>query len=182
MRRRFLTVLVVAPLLVPRVGQAQSAQGQDTPQTEEKKPESQEGPTLELSMEDAVKRALENNVDIQVQRFVPKFNAEVVRAATGVYDPLPNAQINEVSVTTPQTSAFSGGSNVTTKTLTYNFGINQYLPTGANVSVVFDNNRTSSDSVFVLFNPNYGSSLTLNITQPLLKNFSSDLNRERSEE
>jgi outer membrane protein TolC len=179
MRRRFLTVLVAAPLLVPSAAYAQSAQGQEQPQTEEKKAEPQEGPTLELSMDEAVKRALENNVDIQVQRFIPKFDAEVVRSAHGIYDPFLNSQINEVSVTTPQTSAFSGGSSVTTKTFTYNFGVSQYLPTGAQVSVVFDNSRTSSDSVFVLFNPNFGSTLTLNVTQPLLKNFASDLNREQ---
>jgi outer membrane protein len=162
MSRRFLSLIMAAPLLLPVSLRAD-----------------EERPKLELSLEEAVKRALENNVDIAVQRFTPQFTEEAIRATRGYYDPQAFAAINEVSIATPQTSAFSGGSKVTQKTFTYNFGVNQYLPSGASVRLEFDNSRSTTNSIFVLFNPSYASTLTASITQPLLKNLGMDVNREQ---
>lgn len=136
-------------------------------------------PTLNLSLDDAVKRALDNNVDIAVQRFNPEASAQVVKQAEGVYDPSLFSTVTQQKQTTPQTSAFTGGATVDTKTTVFNFGVSQNFRTGANFQIQFDNQRQTTNSVFTSFNPFFNSGLTLSLTQPLLKNMKVDANREQ---
>src|SRR6266536_2699766 len=54
----------------------------------------QERPTLELTLDDAVKRALENNADIAVERYNPESSREGVRLTEGYYDPFLSSSFN----------------------------------------------------------------------------------------
>ena len=161
MRRRTRVLVAVAvALIVPRSGLAE------------------ERPVLELSLEDAVKRALDNNLDIAVDRFNPTVGAEGVRQALGAYDPFLSGTLSTASQKSPATSAFSGGVKVTTDTQLWNFGVNQYLPTGGTFNITFNSNKTDTNSVFTTFNPTYTSFFSLNLTQPLLRNLKLDSARE----
>lgn len=136
-------------------------------------------PTLELSLDDAVKRALDNNVDIAVEKYNPELSAQSVRQALGYYDPFLSSSLIKSSQDTPGTSAFSGGAKVTTDVSVWNLGVNQYLPTGAAFSLTFNNNKQDTTNTFTSFNPTYSSTLTASLTQPLLKNFRIDGVREQ---
>src|SRR5258706_460406 len=70
------------------------------------------GPTFALSLQDAVKMALENNPDILVEKLGPESGAEGVRQARGAYDPLLTSTLQETHSTSPGTNIFSGGQNV----------------------------------------------------------------------
>ena len=161
MRRRTRVLVAVAvALILPRPSLAE------------------ERPVLELSLEDAVKRALDNNLDIAVDRFNPTVGAEGVRQALGAYDPFLSGTLSTASQKSPATSAFSGGVKVTTDTQLWNFGVNQYLPTGGTFNITFNSNKTDTNSVFTTFNPTYTSFFSLNLTQPLLRNLKLDSARE----
>ncbi|MGE0454683.1 MAG: TolC family protein [Vicinamibacteria bacterium] len=134
----------------------------------------QERPTLQLSLEDAVKRAMENNLDIRVEKFGPEASAFSVQSARSVYDPTVSATISEGSRTTPSSSALAGGQKVSTDQTVWNFGAAQYLPTGGSVNLSFANNKQDTNNTFFTFNPSYNSSLTASLTQPLLRNFKLD--------
>jgi outer membrane protein len=137
----------------------------------------QDRPTLDLSLDEAVKRALENNGDIAVAKFDPEFSAEGVRSALSIYDPFLSGTLKDGKQTSPASSAFSGGTKVDAKSLLYNVGVNQYLPSGASVGLTFNNTRQDTNSVFATVNPSYASTLTLSASQPLLKNFRLDASR-----
>jgi outer membrane protein len=137
-----------------------------------------ERPVLELSLDDAVKRALDNNLDIAVDRFNPTVGAEGVRQALGAYDPFLSGTLSTASQKSPATSAFSGGVKVTTDTQLWNFGVNQYLPTGGTFNITFNSNKSDTNSVFTTFNPTYTSFFSLNLTQPLVRNLRLDSARE----
>ena len=122
-------------------------------------------------------RALENNVDIAVEKLNPEMSQETLRLAQGVYEPLAFSTVTQNSRTDPARNVFAGGAKVNTDTTTYDFGASQLLPTGGNLRLDFDNNRQNSDSSISTFNPNFGSSLLLQFQQPLLRNFSIDTNR-----
>jgi outer membrane protein len=139
----------------------------------------QERPVLELSLEEAVKRAMDNNLDIRVESYNPLSSAEEVRSAEGYYDPLLSAYLDKNSQTTPQSSAFSGGDKVDTDGATWNFGLGQAVPTGGSYSLVFNNDKSDTTSVFSTFNPSYGSNLTLTARQPLLQNLRLDAPRRQ---
>jgi outer membrane protein TolC len=162
MRRRTRVLVAVAvALILPRPGLAA------------------ERPVLELSLDDAVKRALDNNLDIAVDRYNPAAGAEGVRQALGAYDPFLTGVLSTGSQQSPATNAFSGGAKVTTDTKIWNFGVTQYLPTGGSFNLTFNSNKSDTNSVFTSFNPTYTSFFSLNLTQPLLRNLKLDFSREQ---
>ena len=128
---RMLATAVIALFLArPAAARAQEAA-----------PPAPERPTLELSLDEAVKRALENNVDIAVEKYNPELSDEVIRVYRGYYDPLLLSTVANNSRTTPASNAFAGAANVDTKTFTYNISALKSLYTGGNLRVDFSNYR-----------------------------------------
>ena len=134
----------------------------------------QEAQTLQLSLDEAVKRALETNADIAVERYNPELSAQDVISAQGYYDPFLFANLSKTSTDTKGTSFFSGGDKVNTKTGLWNFGLGVPIQTGGEFSLAWNNNKRDTTNAFASFNPVYNSGLSLSLTQPLLKNFKAD--------
>ena len=131
-------------------------------------PTSPDRPTLELSLDEAVKRTLENNNDIAVEKYNPELSEENIRLYRGYYDPVIGSTVSQLEQTSPVTSAFAGAQNaVDNNTTTYNFNATQLLKTGGTARVDFTNNRGSTNSVFNTFNPSYNSGLNARLSQPL---------------
>lgn len=138
-----------------------------------------ERPTLQLSLEEAVKRALENNLDIAVAQYDPRASEESIRLARGAYDPTLSSTILTRSQTFRATNIFAGAQEVTTDTDIWNFGVNQLFRTGGTVNVTFNNNKSDTNSVFTTFNPNFTSTLTGSLNQPLLRDRRIDSERQQ---
>jgi outer membrane protein len=133
--------------------------------------------TLQLSLDEAVKRALDNNADIVVARYDPQLSEQLVRSAAGYYDPYLTGTYQRSSSDAKATSPFSGGNY---KTDTWNFGaVAPVEPTGGNVQLSFNNSRSDTDNAYTTFNPTFASRLTLTLTQPLLRNFLMDSPRQQ---
>jgi outer membrane protein len=142
--------------------------------------QSQDEPkTLSLSLDEAVERALENNVDIAVERFNPEIAAQSVVSAEGYYDPFLFSNLQHSSTDTKGTSSLSGGDVINTKTQVWNFGAGLPVKTGAQLDITWNNNRRDSNNIFTSFNPIYNSFLSLSVTQPLLRNFKIDTPRRQ---
>lgn len=139
----------------------------------------QDRPVLELSLEETVKRALESNVDIAVERYGPDSAAESVREVQGFYDPLFFSTVSRNSRTDPARNVFAGAQKVNTDTTTFDFGLSQAVKTGASLRLDFTNSKQDTNSIFTTFNPRFDSSLNLNLTQPLLKNLKIDQTRQQ---
>jgi outer membrane protein TolC len=137
----------------------------------------QERPVLELSLDEAVKRALDNNLDIKVEGYNPLADAQDVRASLSYYDPFFQGTVDWSSRESRPRSSFQGAENLDLDTSNYNFGLFQNLPTGGGVSVGFNNTRTQTNELFQNFNPSWNSSLSLSVSQPLLQNFRLDAGR-----
>lgn len=134
-------------------------------------------PILSLSLQDAVARALENNIDIAVNRYDPQDAAEAVNELKGFYDPLLTSTISRSSATRPASDFFSGAPEVDTDVDIYNFGVIQQLPTGGSFRADFLNNKTTTNSAFSIFNPSNSSNLNLRASQPLLRDLRIDSTR-----
>ncbi len=139
--------------------------------------------TLALSLNDAIRRALENNNDIEVARNDVRFAETTLRSLQGVYDPVFtfNPQINNL-IQSQQSSL--GGSNqsgtVTTTDITGNNSVNKFFSRGGgNYNFFFNNNRRTTNSRFNQLNPVYSASLGVTFTQPLLRDRSIDNNRRQ---
>lgn len=151
---------------------------------------------LQLSLQDAISLALENDLDIAVAEYTPwidqtqLLNAEgggtplgqfvIGGGGGGTFDPVLFAStgVNDslVAVNNALQSGVGVNSTLSFFTLqnhstTFNVGYSQELHTGTTFSVTLDNTRSSSTSPENFFNPAISSSLAVTVQQPLLKGF-----------
>ncbi|HJR59619.1 MAG TPA: TolC family protein [Vicinamibacterales bacterium] len=139
------------------------------------------GPELRISADDAVRMALENNLGVQSARLGPQIGTYGVAQARGAFIPTLFSSTQTRSATSPPDFFASGGSgDVTTReSLQTNFGVNQSLPWGGGrYSLALDASRQTVNFISS-FNPQLGSNLSAQVTQPLLRNFLIDGNRQQ---
>ena len=139
--------------------------------------------TLPLSLNDAIKRALENNNDIEVARDDVRIAETQLRALEGIFDPIFSINPRYDKRISPQQSSLGGGAQTgTTSTTTYSFNpaVNkQFGRGGGSYFLQFDNSHTNTSNSFSLLNPFWSSNLSLTFTQPLLRNRAIDNNRRQ---
>ena len=137
--------------------------------------------TMPLSLNDAIRTALQDNNDIEVARDDVRINEQTLRGLYGVYEPIFAMTPQLIKNITPQQSSL-GGSGSTGKTTTTIFNFNpsvtkSFEKGGGTYTLTFSNSRTNTSNTFNLINPYYSSNLSLQINQPLLRNRSIDSNR-----
>jgi outer membrane protein TolC len=139
------------------------------------------GETVNLTLDEATARALERNLDIAVERLNPQtfdLNIARIRAA---YRPTATSTIGQLSRVQPPTSTLNGGQGgVENTTTTYNSGLSQLMPWGGGgVAFQFNNNKQVTSNNLVNYNPAYNNNFALTLTQPLLRGFLIDNNRQQ---
>jgi HAE1 family hydrophobic/amphiphilic exporter-1 len=139
--------------------------------------------TLTLSLNDAVKRALENNNDIEIARDDVRYAETTLRALEGVYDPLLSFTPQIDKRISPQTSRFSGSTTagtISTTTYSVNPTISKAFSLGGGTyELSFINSKQKTNSTASIFNPVYSGNLGLTFTQPIWRNRSIDNNRRQ---
>jgi outer membrane protein TolC len=137
-------------------------------------------PVRRLSIDDAVKLALEQNLGIEIERLNPQIEDVTVAQARSYWVPTLVSTLQTNSQSTPSTSVLSGGQTaITNSALTTQFGVNQVLPTGTSYSAAWNNGRTSTNNIFTNYEPQLSSYVAFNVTQPLLKNRTIDTYRQQ---
>ena len=161
---------------------------------------------LELSLQETVELALENNLDIVVQRYNPWFaDTGILKAKAGgfgggtpgavfggssannpllSYDPVITTTISvddrNIPVNNPLTSGTGTGVSalvpLTVHTATFNTQYSQGFQTGTTIFTAWDNTRSSSSSIQNLFNPSVQSSIFAGFQQQLLNGFGRSVN------
>lgn len=134
-----------------------------------------------LSLNDAIRKALQNNNDIEVARDDVRFAEQQLRAFQGVYEPIFSITPQIIQNITPQQSSL-GGSGSSGKTTSTVFNLSPSITKsfekgGGTYTLSFANSHTNTSSSFSLINPFYSSNLSLSIDQPLMRNRSIDSNR-----
>src|SRR5437867_4039636 len=136
---------------------------------------------LSLSLTDAIRKALQNNNDIEVARDDVRYAEQQLRSYQGVYQPIFSITPQLIQNITPQQSSLGGsGSSGKTKTTILNLSpslTKTFEKGGGTYTVSFANSHTNTSNSFSLINPYYSSNLSLQISQPLLRNRSIDINR-----
>ena len=138
------------------------------------------GPSLDLTLDDAIARALDRNLDLAVQRLNPQVFDFSLAQQLSFYRPTVNSSFSNNSRTNPSSTQLDGGEAVVSDTATVNGGISQAVQWGGgNYQVNFNNNRSASTNFFSSFNPSYRSSMQASYTQPLLRGFKIDDTRQQ---
>jgi outer membrane protein len=136
------------------------------------------GPTIDLTSEQAVARALDKNLTLASERITPETWDLTIAATLANYLPNLTSAFSNQSAVQLNTNLFAGGNRVTQDTQAWSGGLAQNVwKGGGNYTVNFTNNRVASDATNSTVNPSYQSGLRAQYTQPLLKNFKIDQNR-----
>jgi outer membrane protein len=135
-----------------------------------------------LSIDEAVKLALEQNLGVKIQRIDPQIQDIGISQARSFWTPSISSSVSRQSQTTASTSSLSGGANgINNGTFASGVGLNQTVPWGASYTANWNNQRFTTTNLFQSFSPQLSSNLNLAFTQPLLRNFSIDQIRQQVE-
>ena len=161
---------------------------------------------LELTLQDAVELALENSIDIAVQRYNPWFaDTDILATQAGAFpggipgaairsssanipvlnfDPTFTSQISYDHRITPVNNPLISGTSTTataaslsSHTVAYSNSVTEGFSTGTTATLAWNNTRTSSSSTFNFFNPDVQSALVVTLQQQLLNGFGTFANR-----
>ena len=147
---------------------------------------------LELTEADVVQLALQNNVDIQVERYAPVYNLWQIEKSRGILNPSFTLAATHNYKQDPTTSVLQGTDPSLSVTTDYSATYRKPFVTGTDVTAGFTEERLRSSSSFYSFNPSFTSGFNFSLTQHLLRDAGSlsrghylqvsQLNRDISEE
>ena len=138
--------------------------------------------TANLSLREAIERALVNDQALVISR-IDRSEADLnLTSAKGVYDPRAGFTGNHARSITPVASIFAGSASGKTSQSSWlaDPQVSGLFPAlGGSYKLDFSSGRQTSDNAFNFLNPQYNTSLNLNLIQPLWKGLRYDDNRYR---
>jgi outer membrane protein TolC len=133
-----------------------------------------------LTVEDAVRLALENNLGLRATRLDPQIEDLSVAQARAAWNPTLTSTLQSASIDSPSNSFLSGADEkISDDRLNTNLGVAQTLRWGGRYSVGWDSSRSTTTNIFSNFSPQVRSSLAMTYAQPLLRGFSIDTPRQQ---
>jgi outer membrane protein TolC len=136
--------------------------------------------TIELTLEDAVKRAVANNPDLAIVRLGIAVETERVNESKSAFTPLFSTAFGRSSVVTPPSTSLLGSESVDVDDWFGSTGVRQRLRWGSGIwSASWDFARTSTNNPISSFDPSMQSGLQLAFSQPLLRDRKIDASRHQ---
>ena len=133
-----------------------------------------------ISIDDAVRLAIEQNLGIRIQRFDPQIQDTGVALAQASWRPNFSTSVGRQSQTQASTSSLSGGATgIDSGTYNAGIGLSQTLRWGGNYTFNWNSSRYTTSNLFSSFSPQLSSNLNVQYTQPLLRNFQIDQIRQQ---
>ena len=134
----------------------------------------------DLTLDDAIQRALDRNLDIAVERINPQVVDLTIAQQLAFYRPIVAFDINSSSQRNPSRTQLDGGIVTQTDSANYDLSLTQPVQWfGGDLAVGFNNNRQESNNFFASFNPSFRSVFFAQYNQPLMRGLSIDTNRQQ---
>ena len=132
---------------------------------------------IPITLEGCLRRALANNLGIQIAAFGPAIAQTVVRESEAIFDP--SWFLNDALSRVKQQSGsiFTGAGTFIAKQSNFSTGLGTLLPTGASVQFGQDWTYQHSNQNFIFPNPQYDADLSLTVRQPMLRGGGVQVNR-----
>jgi HAE1 family hydrophobic/amphiphilic exporter-1 len=143
-----------------------------------------DGDSLPLSLNEAIRLALENNNDIRASRIDVEMAEHDLTASRGAYDPKLFSESYFERQSIPVASFFGGsnGNSLKVNNATSQIGLSGLAPKyGGSYELNMSSTRYSSNNFFNTLNPAVSSQLSFTYTQPLVRGLRTDDARRRIE-
>lgn len=130
------------------------------------------GTPLPLSLEDAFRMALRQNLDLRSERYTTDIAEMEIKKAKGAFDAFVFSDFSHDYSSEPLSSQLQGADTFyfRRKNTLFDIGMGKPVRTGGLMELKLEMNRFESNSSFLVINPYYSTRLSLGFTQPLLKN------------
>jgi len=163
------TILAILfPVSVISIGHAQTTSTGPQPEQPSEIPVATAAP---ITLEEAVRQALSQNINIAIQRLTPAITATSELEEKAAFDATSNAEIEYSESSSPRSSeqqAADGQSSTQTRNMNTEIGLNKKISTGTELGL---RGRTrNNQSTFNQFNDEFDTSTEFTIRHPLLKN------------
>lgn len=132
---------------------------------------------LSLTLDECIANALKNNIGVAVEVLNPDIASLSISRAKEFFLPGLSFQYNDRRENSPSYSFFDAADRVKTLYSDYSAKLNQQIPTGGSFSLNLFGYKNDTNRRFQFINPRYGSTITFDFVQPLLKNFGFKINR-----
>ncbi len=133
------------------------------------------GPTKKLTLDDAVKSALELNLQLQVQRIEPRISDYNLAQAHTAWLPNLVTNLNYQNNQSPTDLSYLGNSATYTQKSTFiSSGVSQLLPWGGSSFSAQWTGSHAEANLGQTFNPQTKGQLNFNFSQPVLRNLQID--------
>lgn len=132
-----------------------------------------EGGAIQLALDEAIAIALERNLALVVERYSTQQADLAITQNLGIYDLFGTVDLAALDETSPTASNLEAGVGAEVQTFeqqTWNFGLDQLIPSGGRVFLDWTNARQETNSLFATLNPSYRVDFDVSINQPLLRN------------
>ena len=127
---------------------------------------------VRLTLTETLRRALQNNHDIQVAGYQPPQARQDVIAAEAVFDPALFAASTAGRVDRPTQGTldtYTTALQLIQDTWSFQAGLKQKVPTGGTFAIYQASDYLDSNSILVLPNPQYVTRVAVEVAQPLLR-------------
>jgi HAE1 family hydrophobic/amphiphilic exporter-1 len=156
----------------PTASAQQASAPPATPQAQTPATSEPQGPTLRLSMDEAVTMAMETSLGLQAAKLNLDIAAQNIVSARASFLPVITSGVTNSSRTAPPGDFTQGSQDITSRNVSFQGSSRQSLPWfGSGYSVSWNGNRSSTVGGFPTFAPGLGTSISVNFTQPLWRNF-----------
>jgi HAE1 family hydrophobic/amphiphilic exporter-1 len=175
--RRLITIFVLSLMATTLLAQdtpAERTTRATDPVTAETDQDVNNPRALRLSLDEAIRTSMQRNLGVQLQSFEYQESGQSLRGSYGIYDALATALLQEDSQERAVSSTIEAAAG---RTVTFDVGVSQNLPTGGGYSLGFNNSRATSSGGVSTVSPRYSPNLSFNFSQPLLRDFGIDVNR-----
>ncbi|HVE69868.1 MAG TPA: TolC family protein [Thermoanaerobaculia bacterium] len=173
--RRLITILLATLTASALFAQAtRPAQRTTETVTADTDRDAQDSRALRLSLEEAIRLAVQQNLGVQLQNYEYRIVGQNLRASHGIFDFMTDASLTHGSSRTPTNDPDEPGGGRST---TFTAGVNQLLPTGGFYDLDVTTGRATAIGGARLVNPSYSNDIDLRFNQPLLRDFGIDITR-----
>jgi len=163
--------LFICIVTMPRLTSAQDESGADLIRVE--------GNTVKLPLRSVIFLALKNNLQIAFQSLAPGISETNIMREESVYDPDFSLQYGK-SRSVTQVGNFltgAGADSVYQEAWDMKLGVMKQFVTGTSAELKWNATDSTTDFIFQQLVPQYKSDLSLNLTQPLLKDFGIEIGK-----
>jgi len=147
--QRIATLVAVGALMT-----ATTAAAQVSPAVLASRPADTTAETVRLTLEDAVRRAVEHNPDLEVVRLGTEVDAARVGESASAFLPVLGTVLGRSSISTPPSNSLVGDRGVDVGDMFSSTGVRQRLRWGAGTwSLSWDTSRTTTNNPISSFDP-----------------------------